>query len=222
MMTDDLKQHAAGHLFERVGPLVAQSDGDGNLTNVHVPSDAGAFAGFQGAAHLRMALPAPVGNAWTNHVRAALAERRVRGALAVLGGESHEVWALPAPAASTATIVAFRGAMEHLPAPLVGTCSIGVITEHVWGVLEPLSRGQLTTLRAIASGMDNDGIAKAMHRTKRAVEWHIRSLYLTLSCGTREELGTIGRRAGLCRFNEDAWLRVLAARPARRGRSETE
>jgi DNA-binding NarL/FixJ family response regulator len=89
-------------------------------------------------------------------------------------------------------------------------------------VLEPLSRGQLTTLRAIASGMDNDGIAKAMHRTKRAVEWHIRSLYLTLSCGTREELGTIGRRAGLCRFNEDAWLRVLAARPARRGRSETE
>ena len=219
MTTNEPNQRAAGLLMDRIAPLVVDADADGNLANAQVPADAGAFAGFRDAAHLRTALPAPVGHAWTNHVRAALTDRRVRAALAVLDGEAHEVWALPAPAASKATIVAFRGALENVPAPLAGNCSFGVITDHVWGILEPLSRGQLTTLRAIACGLDNDGIAKAMHRTKRAVEWHIRSLYLTLSCETREQLATAGRRAGLCRFADEAWLRVLAARPARRGRT---
>lgn len=222
MTTEDPNLRAAMHLMQRVAPLVAESDGDGNLRAVQVPADAGALAGFRDAAHLRTALPAPVGHAWTNHVRAAMADRRIRAALAVLDGEAHEVWALPAPAASKATIVAFRGALENMPAPLAGNCTFGVITDHVWGILEPLSRGQLTTLRAIACGLDNDGIAKTMHRTKRAVEWHIRSLYLTLSCETREQLAMIGRRAGLCRFADEAWLRVLAARPARRGRTAAE
>lgn len=219
MLNDQPTQRAAELLMERIAPLVVESDGEGNLTNAHVPAEAGALAGFRGAAHLRSALPAPVGHAWTNHVRAALAERRVRGALAVLQGEAHEVWALPAPAASTATIVAFRGALEHVPSALSAKCTLGVITEHVWGMLEPLSRGQLTTLRAIACGLDNEGIAKTMHRTKRAVEWHIRSLYLTLNCQTREQLAMVGRRAGLCRFADEAWLQVVAARPARRGRT---
>lgn len=218
MSTDPSRPDPAAHIVNRLDPLVVEADGDGNLRNARVPEEAAPLLGFAHANNLNEALPAPVGRAWTIHARAALAEGRIRGALAVLDAESYEVWALPAPCASFVTLIAHRGTLEKLPPRLSGAATIGTITEHVWGVLDALSRGQLTTLRAIARGMDNEGIAKGVHRTKRAVEWHIRSLYLTLRRENREDLAAIGRRAGLHQFGDDAWMRVLAARPARRSR----
>ena len=91
-----------------------------------------------------------------------------------------------------------------------------LLKEHEWRPLETLSRCQLDTLRNVTMGMGNEEIAKKICRTKRAVEWHIRSLNQQLGISGRERLAMIGRDAGLCCFSGCEWSSLLKTRPARR------
>jgi DNA-binding CsgD family transcriptional regulator len=79
-----------------------------------------------------------------------------------------------------------------------------------------LSRCQLDTLRHITLGRANQQIANVMHRSKRAVEWHIRHIHRLLGASARESLARLGRHAGLDAFRESEWTAVLGTRPARR------
>lgn len=88
-----------------------------------------------------------------------------------------------------------------------------------WGPLSGLSRRELEILRYLAAGQDNTHIAATIHRTKRAVEWHIGHLYTMLGCLQRTDLMRIGMEAGLHTIDEDHWSRMLACVPAIR---ETE
>lgn len=83
------------------------------------------------------------------------------------------------------------------------------LLEPEWGQLSKLSRRELEVLRLIASGLDNGQIAKAIHRTKRAVEWHISGLYRTLNVLQRTDLFRIGLVAGLPEIDEEHWNRMM-------------
>lgn len=83
------------------------------------------------------------------------------------------------------------------------------LLEPEWGQLSKLSRRELEVLRLIASGLDNGQIAKAIHRTKRAVEWHISGLYRSLNVLQRTDLFRIGLIAGLPDIDEDHWNRMM-------------
>lgn len=94
------------------------------------------------------------------------------------------------------------------------------LRHHEWGSLDLLSRCQLDTLRHITLGLANQQIANVMHRSKRAVEWHIRHIHRLLGASARESLARVGRQAGLDAFQDDEWNEVLATRPARRSIEE--
>ena len=79
-----------------------------------------------------------------------------------------------------------------------------------------MSRGQLDTLRSVTLGFTNEQIAQRVHRTKRAIEWHIRFLNQLLGVRGREDLAAIGREAGLCCFTDETWSEVIRTRPSRR------
>lgn len=78
-----------------------------------------------------------------------------------------------------------------------------------WGPLAVLTRRELEILRLIALGLDNPAIAQRIHRTKRAVEWHIQNLYARLNCGHRAELYRLGMLAGLHDIDEAHWERMM-------------
>jgi DNA-binding CsgD family transcriptional regulator len=96
--------------------------------------------------------------------------------------------------------------------PLPGDACI-VRPEHLlepeWGEMAELSRRELEVLRLIAMGLDNAQIAKAIHRTKRAVEWHISGLYRCLNVLQRTDLFRTGLLAGLPEIDEDHWNRMM-------------
>ncbi|MEI7657389.1 MAG: LuxR C-terminal-related transcriptional regulator [Phycisphaerae bacterium] len=83
------------------------------------------------------------------------------------------------------------------------------LLEPEWGHLSKLSRRELEVLRLIASGLDNGQIAKSIHRTKRAVEWHISGLYRSLNLLQRTDLFRIGLIAGLPEIDEEHWNRMM-------------
>jgi len=61
------------------------------------------------------------------------------------------------------------------------------LSGHDWGHLDGLTRGEMNTLRLICRGMTNTEAARTMHRTRRAVEWHVRHLHRAF--GGRERTG---------------------------------
>lgn len=95
-----------------------------------------------------------------------------------------------------------------------------ILRHHEWGGLDLLGRAQLETLRLITLGLSNQQIADKLHRSKRAVEWHIRHLHRLLAVCTREALARVGRLAAIDRFSDDAWVTVVNTRPARRSLDE--
>lgn len=107
-----------------------------------------------------------------------------------------------------------------LSVPIVG--KIGRVAEHHdlslelvrlievdWGPLAGLTRRELEVLRLVAMGMDNVHIAQAIHRTKRAVEWHICNLYDALGCTQRTDLYRIGLFAGLPDIEAAHWQAMV-------------
>ncbi|MCC6427825.1 MAG: helix-turn-helix transcriptional regulator [Phycisphaerales bacterium] len=89
-------------------------------------------------------------------------------------------------------------------------CSYAI--EGTWGPLDLLSRRQIEVLRLVTKGMGNDEIGTAIHRTKRAVEWHIRGLFAKLRLTDRVQLHLVGMRAGLADIPDAVWRDVLGRR----------
>jgi DNA-binding CsgD family transcriptional regulator len=96
------------------------------------------------------------------------------------------------------------------------------LEEADWGPLSVLSRRELEVLRLIAAGLDNASIAKSIHRTKRAVEWHIKNLYSGLGCEQRTDLYRLGAQAGLPEIDDAHWDRMVAKVAMAREHVETD
>ncbi len=84
--------------------------------------------------------------------------------------------------------------------------------QGTWGALEMLSKRQMEVLRLVTKGLGNDRIGDNLHRTKRAVEWHIRGLFAKLRLTDRVQLHLIGMRAGLADIPDDTWREMLDQR----------
>lgn len=168
------------------------------------------------AAALDACLSRPVRDAWIELVRESICLVRPLEAVVVLDGIGFDLACLPLVSEPSAPRVwlmlcPLLGRDEHLRPD-----SRRTLRHHEWGHLDALSRSQLDTLRSITFGLSNQQIAERTHRSKRAVEWHIRHLHRLLGAGTRESLARLGRDSGLDRFGEQAWNDVLNTRPARR------
>lgn len=82
------------------------------------------------------------------------------------------------------------------------------LSHHTWGVLGRLTRRQIEVLRHLSRGLDNIGIAKAIFKTRRTVEWHLRALYRILNADDRTELFRLGHEAGLASMPESVWAQI--------------
>jgi DNA-binding CsgD family transcriptional regulator len=225
MMIESLVPGALAQTMERVDPFLALVDGDGTIHDRRVSRTASMPEDLRSAGSLRSVLSPPVLSEWLRMVRSTIANGHPHAALAVLDGRATEVMSVPHPVrregveTPAALIGLFQGTLPQASrgpqAPRLPYIPVS-LTEHEWGPLESLTRCQLDTLRRVSQGLSNDEIAKAIFRTKRAVEWHIRFLNETLQVHGRERLGMIGREAGLHLFSEEDWKRMLKTRPARR------
>lgn len=99
----------------------------------------------------------------------------------------------------------------------IGTVSIVLLEIADWGPLSVLTRRELEVLRFIALGLDNQSIARRIHRTKRAVEWHIQNLYHHLGSESRSDLLRRGLFAGLPDIHDAQWERIVTHAHARTG-----
>lgn len=99
--------------------------------------------------------------------------------------------------------------------PIDAAGAPATVTRHLihadWGPLAGLTPRQLDVLRLIAAGLDNAAIAERLHRTKRAVEWHIRVMNRRLRTSQRVDLFRFGFCAGLPMISDPHWARILAA-----------
>lgn len=100
------------------------------------------------------------------------------------------------------------------PCPPSSASTLEHLIEADWGLLSSLTRRELEVLRLIARGLDNLQIAAAIHRTKRAVEWHITNLFQLLKCERRTELFQHGLLAGLNDIDDAAWSTIVSRIPA--------
>ena len=225
MQIDSMTQNALAQTMERVDPYLALVDGDGTIHDRRLSRSTTLPDDLRSAGSLRSVLSPPVLAEWLRMFRSTIANGHPHAALAVLDGRATEVMSVPHPLRREGTEVPaaliglFQGALPQTArgpqAPRLPWIPVS-LTEHEWGPLEALTRCQLDTLRRVSQGLSNDEIAKAIFRTKRAVEWHIRFLNETLQVHGRERLGMIGREAGLHLFSEEDWKRMLKTRPARR------
>lgn len=203
--------------MQRLDPLVLVVDLDGCVLDriecLHdrLPVD------LCRAESLASVLSAPVLADWHGLMRDALARRESLASMAILDGRGHAMVASPSEGPEALTVLAiFPGTLCTGPSFPQGRLRSRPLLHHEWGPLDSLSRGQLDTLRSVTLGLTNDGIAQRVHRTKRAIEWHIRFLNQLLGVHGREDLAAIGRETGLCCFSDSTWSEVLGTRPSRR------
>lgn len=134
----------------------------------------------------------------------------------IFRGQRLEAAVLPVDARTPSAAVVYVGRFGlALPRPgkrgsTVPSLAAVFLETADWGSLSVLTRRELEVLRLIASGYDNAGIAERIHRTKRAVEWHIQKLYELLNCTQRTELFRTGLVAGLPDIDEAHWERMMA------------
>jgi DNA-binding CsgD family transcriptional regulator len=168
------------------------------------------------AGSLDACLSRPVRDEWIDLIRDAICANAPVETVVVLDGAALDLACVPSMSG-----VSERSAwLIMLPlAEMPRASSCGPrrsLKHHEWGSLDALSRCQLDTLRHVTRGLSNQQIADVMHRSKRAVEWHIRHLHRLLGAGTRECMARLGRASGLDRFRDDEWTTILSTRPARR------
>lgn len=197
-------------------PCLLQCDGAGRVhrriyaPGCPVPPD------VRDADGLDACLSRSVRDAWIDFIRESISLNRVLETRVVLDGRLFDLACMPQsddPAAPRAWLVLFPATDK--PARMHPDAHRS-LRHHEWGHLEALSRCQLDALRSITQGLSNQQIADRTHRSKRAVEWHIRHLHRLLGVGTRESLARLGRASGVDRFDEQEWSDVLGTRPARR------
>lgn len=148
------------------------------------------------------------------------AGRRVEGVvLPAVSGSSHPIVtyvgrfgiSLASATAETTSAHAAAVTQESSVSGMINDVDVPVmyLEEAHWGPLSVLSRRELEVLRLIAMGLDNAQIARKIFRTKRAVEWHISSLYRLLGRTQRTDLFRIGFVAGLPDIDEVHWDRMM-------------
>lgn len=130
-----------------------------------------------------------------------------RFGLAISRCESGSVPAAPEVNGRASPLLKVPGQAE---APLNEAYAPVFLRRAEWGPLSALSRRELEVLRLIAMGHENDEIARLIHRTKRAVEWHISHLYRFLNCARRTDLFRIGLTAGLADIDDAHWEAMVA------------
>lgn len=203
-----------------VAPFLLCCDAEGtitervNLGESRVPPD------IRNAASLRSCLSTPVRNEWMGLVSDCICRRVMMDAIVVLDGVAFDLSLMPAKDLEDHPRVWISILPLASRSSAQGSLARCALKNHEWGHLDALSRCQLETLRLITRGLSNQQIAEHMHRSKRAVEWHIRHLHRLLSVCTREALARIGRTAAVDCFADDEWEHILNTRPARRSLEE--
>lgn len=222
MKLDHLTSSALASMLGRLDPLVMAIDAEGTILDRHICSNERVPLDMLDARSLRAVLSTEVCSEWLRMIRIAALERRVASAIMILDGRGHEAMCSPhtlerdggqRQVALLSLLPTAPCASAHVVQP-TGTRLL--LKAHEWGHLESLSRCQLDTLRNVTMGLSNEEIARKICRTKRAVEWHIRSLNQQLGTSGRERLAMIGRDAGLDCFTGCEWDALLKTRPARR------
>lgn len=223
MKMSELAVSALAGAARALNPLVLAVDFDGVIRDRIAHQGDRIPADFASAPSLDAVLAAPVCAAWLDLVRETMARREGIGSLAILDGRGHALAFEPDDSPEGGVmLVIFPAPMCVGHSPAIQGRRFIPLLRHEWGCLECLSRGQLDTLRSVTLGLTNDGIAAGVHRTKRAIEWHIRFLNQLLGTQGREQLSVIGRRAGLSCFTDEAWQRILESRPSRRDATAPE
>lgn len=188
-----------------------------DCTNDRLPED------LRSAQSLGAVLSAPVLRDWSALVRESLARGESLRSVAVIDGRGHALAISPQRGDEALAALAIFPCTLCSGSRFVEIAARRVeLMNHEWGRLDCLSRGQLDTLRSVTLGFSNERIAERVHRTKRAIEWHIRFLNQLLGVQGREQLASIGREAGLCCFSDEGWAGVMRTRPSRRDSASPE
>jgi DNA-binding CsgD family transcriptional regulator len=215
-MQDQIHQQILVLIAARSRACLLQCDGVGRVLDRLAHPGSAVSRDIREAESLDACLSRQVRDEWIDLIREAICAGRCIESLVVLDGIGLELSVLPTDASPTRR-AAWLMLMPLGDAVTAGAhCHRRALRNHEWGRLDALSRCQLDTLRHVTNGQSNQQIADHMHRSKRAVEWHIRHLHRLLGAGTRECLARVGRAAGIDRFSDPEWADLLGTRPARR------
>lgn len=151
-------------------------------------------------------------------IKRALVEGTPFATVEIFRGRRLEAAFVPVNAGTPAAAVMYIGRFGlWLPTPANNSHNSGpeaqLLETADWGFLSVLTRRELEVLRFIAKGLTNEAIAQHIHRTKRAVEWHIQKLYEHLNCGQRSDLLKYGLTAGLHEIDDEHWDRMMIRLP---------
>ncbi len=151
-------------------------------------------------------------------IKSALAEGTPFTTVEIFRGRRLEAVLVPVNVGTPAAAVMYIGRFGlWLPAPGSVLQTSGPETQLLetadWGCLSVLTRRELEVLRLVAKGLSNDVIAGHIHRTKRAVEWHIQKLYEHLACTQRSDLIKYGLTAGLHEIDDVHWDLMMTRLP---------
>ncbi|QYU66467.1 helix-turn-helix transcriptional regulator [Leptolyngbya sp. 15MV] len=150
-------------------------------------------------------------------IRDVCQERVVSCTVEIYRGRRMEGLLLPIAELARDCLCLYAGRHSPASAPLASssaTLSPVHLVHADWGPLESLSRRELEVLRFVSLGLDNTAIAKRIFRTKRAVEWHINSLYRHLGTKQRLSLARLGIEAGLPAIEDAHWDAMIVSKQA--------
>lgn len=219
-MPTRLSRQLLEFLVVRVAPFLLRCDAEGTITQRVILGESRVPPDIRNAQSLRACLSTPVLDEWLALVIDCICRQAVMDRIVVLDGVAFDLSLLPATDLHNRRRVWISLMSLANRSSVDGCVTRHALQHHEWGALDPLSRCQLDTLRFITLGLSNQQIAEHMHRSKRAVEWHIRHIHRLLGASARECLARVGRHAGLDAFQDDEWNAVLATRPARRSIEE--
>ncbi|MGA1265852.1 MAG: helix-turn-helix domain-containing protein [Phycisphaerales bacterium] len=217
------EQASSEMLAERFDPLIAVVDGQGTIISHRLPKEPTVVSLAAGVDRLDGLMPHPAGVSLMELIQMVQVDGRPRCAVLVMQGLAHELWTRPhrtgnGQRVGSVVLTLLPGGLQDVPRRLRTEYTRVPMSGHDWGPLDGLTRGEMNALRLISRGMTNTEAAQFMHRTRRAVEWHVRHLHRALGVTTRPALITVGRRAGLHCFEDSEWELVLGTRRAVRSR----
>lgn len=204
----------------RSRPCLMLCDGAGRIQDRFCHLDSAIPPDMRTAQSLDQCLSRPVRDEWIQLIRETICANRPIETIVIIDGVGFNLFSVPEPSD------------PNVPRAWLSLTRLGnteaeetdrsrrILRHHEWGGLDLLSRAQLDTLRLITLGLSNQQIADKLHRSKRAVEWHIRHLHRLLAVCAREALSRIGRTAAIDCFMDLEWEQVLSTRPSRRSLEE--
>lgn len=126
-----------------------------------------------------------------------------------LDGQGGSVYMTVRPACAAA--IKFLGRANSLP----------TLRTPIFGCWDRMTAVELEVFRHIGLELTNDEIARAMSRSRRAIEWHTRNLLRKLGVSTRLGVFCAAYGAGIGEFTTEEWAAIVANRKqARRGRAQ--